>query len=65
MLFFPSETDLIVGLISFVCCLFWALEYGILVGVGVEVLLVLYNTARPRITVQREQVSMTILVQLS
>ena len=36
---------------TFACCLFWALEYGILVGVGIQVMIILYQTARPSIHV--------------
>ena len=51
-----SESDLFVMLCAFLCCLFWALEFGILVGVFVQVLFILYNTARPNLKVEQEQV---------
>ncbi len=43
--------------VSFMCCLFWSLEYGILVGAAVQILIILYHTARPKITVRQELVS--------
>ena len=43
------------GIVSFLVCLFWELEMGILIGAFVQVLMVLYNTARPSIKI----VSMT------
>eukprot|EP00095_Tigriopus_kingsejongensis_P008885 maker-scaffold566_size135349-snap-gene-0.23 protein:Tk08885 transcript:maker-scaffold566_size135349-snap-gene-0.23-mRNA-1 annotation:"sodium-independent sulfate anion transporter" len=46
-----KKTDLFCAFVTFACCLFWALEYGILVGVVVQILIVLYNTARPQISV--------------
>ena len=50
--------DLFIALLTFGCCLFWALEYGILVGVGVQLLIILYNTARPKVNIERLQVSL-------
>ncbi|TRY69381.1 hypothetical protein TCAL_07206 [Tigriopus californicus] len=47
-----KKTDLFCALVTFLCCLFWALEYGILVGVAIQILIVLYNTARPALTVE-------------
>ena len=46
-----SEIDLIPAFATFFCCLFWALEYGILVGVGIQILLILYHVARPSVNV--------------
>ena len=47
-----KKVDLIPAFATFVCCLIWALEYGILVGVGIQVLFILYNAARPSVVVQ-------------
>jgi sodium-independent sulfate anion transporter 11 len=52
-----SELDLIPGFATFFACLFWALEYGILVGVGVQIMFVLYNIARPTVKVFAKKVS--------
>ena len=43
-------------LVSFTCCLFWSLEYGILVGALVQVVVILYHIARPKITARSEKV---------
>ena len=49
--FFFSEIDLIPAFATFFSCLFWALEWGILVGVGIQVLVILYHVARPVVNV--------------
>ncbi|XP_071552877.1 sodium-independent sulfate anion transporter-like isoform X2 [Panulirus ornatus] len=36
---------------SFLTCLFWKLEFGILVGVGINVAMLLYGVARPKVNV--------------
>ena len=46
-----KRLDLIPAFATFLCCLFWALEFGILVGVGVQIVFILYNAARPDIDV--------------
>ena len=56
-----SEVDLIPGFATFFACLFWALEYGILIGVGVQILFVLYNIARPSVKVYTKRVGFFIL----
>ena len=50
-LFLFPETDLIPAFATFFCCLFWALEWGILVGVGIQIVLILYHVARPGVNV--------------
>ena len=55
-IFLLAELDLFVMLASFVCCLFWALEYGIVVGVFIQILIILYHAARPKIEVHQKQV---------
>jgi sodium-independent sulfate anion transporter 11 len=52
-----SESDLFCAFVTFCCCLFWALEWGILVGVGVHIIFVMWDTARPKLDVQREHLS--------
>jgi sodium-independent sulfate anion transporter 11 len=46
-----SEIDLIPAFATFFSCLFWALEWGILVGVGIQVLVNLHHVARPVVNV--------------
>lgn len=43
------ELDLIPLFITFVCCVFISLEIGILIGTAVNLAMLLYATARPRI----------------
>lgn len=47
-----KKIDLIPAFATFLTCLFWALEYGIMVGVGIQVLLILYHAARPKVHVE-------------
>ena len=54
------ELDLIPAFATFFCCLFWALEFGILVGVGVQVFFILYNAARPSIVIETQQVHLCL-----
>uniref|UniRef100_T1J2U4 STAS domain-containing protein n=1 Tax=Strigamia maritima TaxID=126957 RepID=T1J2U4_STRMM len=45
-----KKTDLLIMLLTFVCCIFSQVEYGILVGICASIAVLLYNTARPKIT---------------
>jgi len=47
-----KRTDLIPGLACFLGCLFYELEMGIGLGVFIQVLMVLYHTARPGLNVE-------------
>jgi len=47
-----KRTDLIPGLACFLGCLFYELEMGIGLGVFIQVLMVLYHTARPGLDVE-------------
>ena len=44
---------------TFIACLALGIEIGILIGIAVDMLLVMYYTARPKIDVQRVIVSTT------
>ena len=46
------ETDLLPGLSTFVACLVLPLEIGILIGVGINVIFILYHAARPKISIE-------------
>ncbi|XP_074040482.1 sodium-independent sulfate anion transporter isoform X1 [Leptinotarsa decemlineata] len=48
-----KKLDLMLALITFIACLVLALEIGILVGIGINLLFILYHAARPKITVER------------
>uniref|UniRef100_A0A1B0GE20 Uncharacterized protein n=1 Tax=Glossina morsitans morsitans TaxID=37546 RepID=A0A1B0GE20_GLOMM len=47
-----KKTDLLPGLSTFLACLILPLEIGILVGVGVNILFILYHAARPKISTE-------------
>lgn len=44
-----KKADLIPGLSCFIACLALPIEYGILVGIGLNILSILYHAARPKI----------------
>ncbi|XP_044272689.1 sodium-independent sulfate anion transporter-like isoform X2 [Tribolium madens] len=48
-----KKSDLIPGLGTFIACLVLPLEYGILIGIGINLLFILYHAARPKITVEK------------
>ena len=52
------EIDLLPGFVCFFVGLLYELEYGIFTGVGTHLLIVLYNSARPRVRVEIKQVIM-------
>ena len=52
-----SESDLIPGIGTFLACLVLQLELGILCGVGINILFILYHAARPKITIEKLKVS--------
>lgn len=44
--------DLIPFVVTLVVCLTWSLEYGILIGVGVNLLFIIYASSRPQIRLE-------------
>lgn len=56
-----SETDLIPGLAAFFACLVFPLEIGILFGIGINIVFILYHAARPKIRIEYLAVSKTFL----
>lgn len=52
-----KKADLIPGLAAFVSCLVFPLEMGILVGIGINVLFILYHASRPKIHMEKAIVS--------
>ncbi|KAJ3645328.1 hypothetical protein Zmor_022994 [Zophobas morio] len=48
-----KKSDLIPGLATFVACLALPLEYGILIGIGINLMFILYHAARPKISVEK------------
>ncbi|XP_044252720.1 sodium-independent sulfate anion transporter-like [Tribolium madens] len=50
-----KKLDLVPFLTTLLCCLFISLEYGILIGIGVNLLFVLYGSARPKLIITEEK----------
>ncbi|KAG7189459.1 hypothetical protein KM043_017155 [Ampulex compressa] len=48
-----KKTDLIPAVATFLCCLFVRLELGIVIGIGINLLFLLYASARPSLRVQK------------
>lgn len=46
------ESDLVPGLCTFVSCLVLPLQHGILIGIGINVIFILYNAARPKLSME-------------
>jgi len=57
--FYTPESDLIPGFGTFIACLVLPLEFGILVGIGINILFILYHAARPKITIEIQVVSLS------
>lgn len=52
-----KRSDIIPFLATFTFSLLFGLEYGILVGIGINVLFTLYQTSRPNVSFEREKVN--------
>nr|XP_003702458.2 PREDICTED: sodium-independent sulfate anion transporter isoform X2 [Megachile rotundata] len=48
-----KKSDLIPGVGTFIACLVLKLEIGILCGIGINILFILYHAARPKISVEK------------
>lgn len=48
-----KKSDLVVMILTFFVCLFMGIEHGILIGIGVSLIVLMYNTARPRISIEK------------
>lgn len=51
---FP-ELDIVPFLVTALVCLFWSLEYGMVCGIAVNALFILYKSARPKIQICLEK----------
>jgi len=49
-----KKSDLIPGFGTFIACLVLPLQYGILVGIGLNILFILYHAARPKISMENQ-----------
>lgn len=47
-----KKTDLIPGMAAFIACLVLPLELGILAGIAINVIFILYHAARPKISIE-------------
>ncbi|KAI5723453.1 hypothetical protein M8J76_006279 [Diaphorina citri] len=47
-----KKSDLIPGLVTFIACLILPLEIGFVVGVGLNLMFILYHAARPKISME-------------
>lgn len=47
-----KKSDLIPGLFTFFACLFLPLEIGVLLGIGLNLISILYHAARPKISIR-------------
>lgn len=54
------ESDLIPGVGTFIACLVLQLEIGILCGIGINILFILYHAARPKISVEKLKVNIDL-----
>ncbi|KAK9509028.1 hypothetical protein O3M35_006442 [Rhynocoris fuscipes] len=52
LLWRTKKVDLVPFTVTFLACLFLGLEYGVLVGITVNLLFILYQSARPSVTLQ-------------
>jgi MFS superfamily sulfate permease-like transporter len=52
-----SEVDLIPMAVTFIAGLVLGLDYGMLIGIGVNLMFILYNSARPKVQVRNLTVS--------
>lgn len=57
ILVFSLESDLIPGLATFFACLALPLEIGVLIGVGLNLVSILYHAARPKLLIEVHKVS--------
>uniref|UniRef100_T1GUR8 STAS domain-containing protein n=1 Tax=Megaselia scalaris TaxID=36166 RepID=T1GUR8_MEGSC len=48
-----KKTDLIPGFIAFIACLVLPLQIGILIGIGINMMFILYHSARPKIRLDK------------
>nr|CAD7445922.1 unnamed protein product [Timema bartmani] len=48
-----KKSDLIPGIGTFIGCLVFPLELGILIGIGINIMFILYHVARPKIAIEK------------
>ena len=53
--------DLIPLAVTFIACLGIGLDYGMLMGIGINLVFILYNSARPKVRVHNFTVSLLLV----
>jgi len=48
-------------IVTFIACLGIGLDYGMLVGIGINLIFLLYNSARPKVQVRNLNVSVLLI----
>lgn len=59
-LMYYTESDLIPGLATFFACLILPLEIGVLIGIGLNLVSILYHAARPKLMIEVHKVSVDL-----
>ncbi|XP_073817896.1 sodium-independent sulfate anion transporter [Musca autumnalis] len=54
-----KKIDMIPLTVTSLVCLFWSLEYGMVCGIGVNAIFILYKSARPKIQINLEKINST------
>ena len=57
---FYIESDLVPMMATFLVCLFGNMELGIIIGTGVNLAMLAYSTARPKIDIEYAEVRITL-----
>ncbi|KAH8250743.1 hypothetical protein KR038_006988, partial [Drosophila bunnanda] len=52
-----KKKDLFPFTVTLITCMFWSLEYGILCGIGANMVYILYSSARPQVDIKLEKVN--------
>ncbi|EDW74635.1 uncharacterized protein Dwil_GK22031 [Drosophila willistoni] len=52
-----KKRDLFPFVATIIPCLFWSLEYGILCGIGANLIYILYSSARPQVFIKQEKIN--------
>ncbi|XP_068146445.1 sodium-independent sulfate anion transporter [Drosophila tropicalis] len=52
-----KKRDLFPFVATIIPCLFWSLEYGILCGIGANLVYILYSSARPQVLIKQEKIN--------
>lgn len=56
----PIERDMVPFVFTVICCLFWSLEYGMLVGVLINALFILGKSMTPQFQLESQKVRLNM-----